>query len=259
MTSPYKYPWYTYPNLVVSQYQDYANYITESCRLKNYIDNLIIEPRTLFHLITGAAMEEIISCDMDFPHIDFIKSDQWRQLFPFWIDNYIKEDASACVKIAIVSPNKHFRSDQFITPSFVAKTPEYEWNVNTEIRTITSNKFNVEISIFNTPVPHKCSYNKKYINCLIESGYDGDLDLITQTLHDIKFIESFYSSLVSKLDLIISRSGIATCFSYAVFNAECDQRSHMVNFKMFPLIKSAFSRLPPKMRIVAEWSFRPGS
>jgi hypothetical protein len=201
----------------------------------------------LFHLTIGAAMEEHQKL-AGRSEYDF----QWQQLFPFHIRRFIKENPRHKRKIIhfIVSPNEHFAMSDDI-PFFVQKTPEFEWEIVG--KTYYSKKFNYEVHIFCTMMPTIDLRNGKILDQLEKFSHLKDLvGIYRQTIFDREFTEKFYDSIDNMIGQIIKHNGIATCFSFAVFNASGNNEK-LKNFVMFPEITKIFDG---HMCILAEWTYR---
>jgi len=243
-------PWFIYPKEPFSSYKNYNVYRNELTRLMEFI-KMDCSPNTVFFLIIGAAMEELLLFNKeDQNNIDL--EYQWRQLFPYWIEKYIEENPLNPVRILIVSPNREFAEDY--TPLFVKFTEEYNWKKHKNNRVVSS-RYDIEVNIFCTPFPHiDINANKKltlYKRFLDEKMFNE----IIITDNDIKFVNLFYHNLENLFNSIIKSNGVVICNSYAVFNVYSDL-INVKNYKMFFQIKRIFSRLSRDKSLLTEWVFR---
>lgn len=250
MSNNLSFPYYTYPGIPCSGYQDIKNYNRELYRLKNEIIKLneIQYQPILFHLTIGAAMEELLHIDLNDEY-----RFQWQQLFPNHIMNALKNDTK--VVHFIVSPNKNFSADNFIEPYFIKNTPEFEWEL-IEDRKYISHKYSYTVMIFYTMIPTVDTRNEKI--CNIMHSYLHDMDYIintfVQTKLDITFTKQFWNDLDNLITNINKYGGIVTCFSFAVFNADTNN-STIRNYDMFPEIMYIFNK--HSINLLAEWIFYP--
>lgn len=252
MASVLSFPYYTYPGILCSGYQNTSTYNIELQRLYRDIIELeeIHEP-TLLHITIGAAMEEMI---VEHFSVNSEATFQWKQLLP----NHIFKAIKRGIKIIhlVISPNKNFSYDEFIDPLFVTKTLELEWDLYDD-RKYTSRKYpNYKVWFYCTMMPSTDLKNEsviKYLRTNLTSDLVHCVNKFEQTFDDRNFIEKFYEHLALIINIINSNGGICTCFSFAVFNAETTN-SHINNYVMFPELLEIFKHYPTN--ILAEWVFR---
>lgn len=248
------FPFYTYPNIAISQYCDFAIYRENVQKLYDYIKSYDPKPNTFFHLIIGSAMEEHIC---RFKSTNYIEpyDYQWRQLFPFWLDRIIK-NTNTIVEIIIVSPDEQFCNNDYQLEFIKHTNDSYEWYINDNV--IRSKKFkNIVITIFGTFFPHICDRNRDFINFYKKQNKDFLNDVISnirQTNDDIHFINNFYYGLTKLFDKIIDMNGFISCCSYAVFNSTL--YSHINKYTMFKELLNIIKKYPNKKIMCTEWIYR---
>jgi len=249
------YPFRTYPNIITSEYTHFEHYVEQVKELRLLIKKLNVEPETLFHLCIGAAMEEYLS---RFPE-DCV-SFQWRQLFPYWLEQYALENPTKPIRIIIISPNKEFHVEEHMkTPSFIPNTDGiFNWILEDGFKKIKSRSFNIEIFIFSCPMPHICTRNKLICNHYRKLDYDmvaHFADKIEQTDTDRKFVIEFYKDLSKLFSIIVDKSGYVSIYSFAVFRQGSENSYHINNFAMFNEIIPIARKLPAKSYQLCEWLY----
>jgi hypothetical protein len=251
------FPFYAYPGFPFSGYYDTKMYCSELHRLLNYIRKLtdkLSNKKTIIHISIGAAMEEYYN------EADMMKSDQWQQLFPMHLQELIKTDSAYKIYHIIISPNKSFSKEHFIAPAFIKNTMVFGWKMIEDRVFASTEKCNMEVAIFYTPMPCVDNRNSQIVQKLYDSKYiDSGIDPMeyVQTDCDIKFINSFYGELTRMADKLQYLGGILTCFSFAVFHYETT-KAKINNYTMFPQICDIFSKnYKLTNRLLAEWYYKP--
>lgn len=243
-------PWYIYPSTICSPYNNYDIYRNESKRLFDFLqDYKVSKKSTLFHLIIGAAMEELDDRENIGQH--------WRQLLPIHVEHFLSEYKNRCANIIIVSPNNNFHNDMEYTPKFISFTDEiYKWKKTGKLEYM-SQIYNIKINIFCTMFPHIDKRSKKIVSKLInalDKEYINIVNNFNQTIEDINFVKTFYTTLDKIFDKINENNGIITCFSFAVFNTKT-RFSSICQYKMFSEIKKLFPKELFCCRILGEWVY----
>lgn len=244
-------PYWIYPNAPCAGYTHFDKYNEE---LKNLNDEILIlrtsNMKKLFTLIIGDPIGEYLEHESSDTKIEF----QWEQLFPYYIQQYVKSDPIRNEAVLfIVCPNKTYSPEEFKLPLFFKYTDEYKW-VNTSKNTYESSVYKCKIILFYTMIPSiDKQYDKKYEKIVRTFGKVCDTELINsyrRTEYDVKFVNEFYDNLKKSIDHINYYGGISTCLSYAVFRHDGDF-SHMRNYTMFEEIKECFKG----HNLLAEWVF----
>jgi len=252
MSYQINHPWYVYPNEPLSGYKKYEIYKNEIIKLMSFIQNFEINNHTVFHLIIGAAMEEFLASRIEDPKYEDITF-QWRQLFPFWIENYLNYNPDGVIRILIVSPNKEF-SENYI-PLFVQFTNEkFNWKINNN--TISSQTYNIVINIFCTPFPSIDKNSEKKINHYKKFISKNEASNLIVTHHDTLFVKRFNKYLTKLFNNIILNKGIIISTSYAVFNKNSDL-INIKRYKMFLDIYQILKKVPRESCLITEWIFKP--
>lgn len=242
------YPYYFYPKAPCAGYHETELYNKELLRLFNSIQNFNYERNVLFHLTIGAAAEEF---DIEEKCVEY----QWQQLCPIHIRNSLKNG----IKVIhwIVTPNHYFGGYGGDSPYFTKYCKDIGIRkVNNN--TFTSDMYDYTCIIFNTMMPTIDTRNSEgveHIKMLMsKTSISINPEKYKQTPTDINFTKQFYTNLKTMTDEICERGGISTCFSFAVFNmSTCN--SHICNYKMFPLVKTAFCG---NTKLLCEWMFSVG-
>ena len=242
------YPFYFYPRAPCAGYHKINLYNYELDRLQKFINNIDIQPKTLFHLTIGAAAEEFDSNSLYIKH-------QWQQLCPIHIRNALKSGIK--VVHLIVTPNEYFGGYGNSTPYFMKYCNDLSL-VQINNNNYTSDKYDYTCIIFNTMMPTVDLNNTKgcdHIRMIInKTSTLIDVSNYIQTRKDIDFTNKFYLSLETMTNAIVQNGGLCTCFSFAVFNiSTCN--SVICNYLMFPLIKNTFTG---NGKILCEWMFTAG-
>lgn len=245
-------PFYTYPNYPFhGGYNNFNLYIDNIKRLKDLFDDMReYDGKQLIYMAVGATMEEIIDDD------NYKKYNQWRQLFPSYIEDMILK--SKCLKssIIIASPNIFFDPCRYRDPVFISKTDrQFKWT-KTSKNTYKSSHYDVTVFVICTKFP---SYNEdrsrlvydKLCELVKKDNICINTDHILQTEDDIVFIKNFYDSLDK---LIIEIDGILICNSFATFNINSVYGKSYNNYRMFKELKQIFIKNSDKDNIIlSEW------
>lgn len=245
------FPWKIYPvsNLgnIVSEYTHYDIYRKNTLLLNKYLQNNAINTCTCYYLAIGDAMEELKNNNL------FNTHDQWRQLFPFYIEEI---SMSFKTEIIIITPNIH------CNPSFLLKTnTKFKWTLdeNSEYKKYTSNNYNVVINIFITPFPSLDQENERFINDLTNKTkieLEEQIQNLIQTKEDIIFLNNFNSQLKIFIDKI-KESGVILCNYFAVFNS-LSIYSNYDNFYFSPILRSLITNFNNKNYInnlLLKWKY----
>lgn len=242
------FPYYTYPQIQFSGYQDINSYNKDLIKLTNNLIKLQEKNnKFLLHITIGAAMEEAFDSELYTKY-----SYQWQQLLPQHIIDYLKQGGE--VVHYIIAPNENFSSAKFKIPRFVKYTPEFKWSIDINNKKFTSQKYKYTVIIFNTMMPCIDKRNK----VIIENAYKFDpslnLDKYKQKEDDINFINKFYLLLDRVFQHISYNGGAVSCYSFAVFNEDTDY-CVIMDYQMFPKIKNVFKKYNDF--VLAEWRFFP--
>lgn len=246
------FPYYSYPNILTSGYHETKIYNKELLRLYDTLAMYTKEPQEqfLFHLTIGAAMEEFMNFDDTLPY-----KFQWQQLFPIHLRDFLQHGGK--VIHFIVSPTPSFYSETFIVPSFIEKTNKlYQWT-NVDKNHYVSQDGKCDVYIFCTMMPHVDNRNAGIMTNLIKCqknipDVNLNIEKYLQTPQDVSFITEFYKRMSYMISNIISHNGVATCFSFAVFNEEsCN--GMIKDYTMFSEIKNVF--IFSSKCLIAEWTF----
>jgi len=227
------FPWKIYPvNFcnIFSEYTHYEIYRSNTIALKEYFENNINDCSCVY-LAIGDAMEEQKNTEI------FSKCKQWRQLFPFYVEETSKMFKT---EIIIITPNIN------CNPTFISKTQEdFNWQItdSNHIRYI-SNTYNVAANIFITSFPTIDINNERIINKLnrkiiSHESLKKHITNLVQTQDDINFLTSFNDVLSAWVNGI-KENGIILCNYFAVFNAESIY-SQFNDFYFAPKLKTLLS------------------
>lgn len=253
-------PYYLYPGYPFSGYFDFENYNINLIKL--YEDLLTLYNTTepiLLHFSIGSAIEEYDDVKTKF---------QWRQLFPYHLENAMKTYNKLKIIHYIISPSPNFKNNsdtktndnitnnlnnQYI-PSFVNYSDiKFKEPIINNI--IHADKFNFITKIYYTMMPTVEHNNAKSLEQSIEKGISEhiDIEIFRQTNEDIIFIKKFYDLLFNLLNKIRNLGGCTTCFSYAVFN-EFTPKNKYKNYIMFKEIIDVFGENNNKS-MLCEWRY----
>lgn len=249
-------PYYMYPNLIYSEYQNVDTYNNEVIKLYNYIENYKSENNSLLSIVIGSPLEELKYFESgQKQNISYLSGNYWEQLFPIHIRQAIYDDIN--VSHIIISPSELFSKDFEL--GFIKNTKfMFEWKkVNNTY--ISENFKNITINIFNCPMPSKYDYNNFIKKIEKEKKnlpkYQEYQKKFIQTKDDIEFINNFYLKLNNLFDEINQKNGLITCLSYAVFNNDSIHKIYN-NYNLFREITYLFNNnIYKDMRILAEWVF----
>jgi hypothetical protein len=241
------FPWYNYPFLPLSGYNDTDTYKPELLKLYEFINSYDInDEKILLHLTIGSAMEEYNNTCKPFQS-NF--ESQWKQLFPDHIFEYVV-NGGTCL-LFIISPDESFSQKKFIEPVFLQKTNHiFKWNNIGNY--YYSDLYNIKIYIFNTMMP---TNNKKYIYISPEIFSEELSRKYTTTKEDILFVNLFYKSIELFFHKILSNMGNITCFSFAVFHKSTDYSHLICNYAMFSEILEIGKKY--NKIVFAEWRYVP--
>ena len=107
-------------------------------------------------------------------------------------------------------------------------------------------------------MPHnELARNKKIITKIKQIDKDQKTNFsqdIIQTDEDKNFIEQFYQNLSQMFNMINSKGGIITFFSFAVFNEITVYRKYN-EYSMFKEILDLFTVETEKTRLICRWIF----
>lgn len=242
------FPWKQYPtsNLgnVVSEYTHYKTYRQQTVKLYKYLQTML-QLKTVVYLAVGDAMEEYKESS------DAIINDQWRQLFPIYIENASKEFAT---EIIIITPNIN------CNPTFLTKTQKkYGWTKVGDKYESSNPDYKITVRIFITPFPCIDTNNNKLIDYLktkeiISSTIINDL---IQTTADITFLEDF-NNVFAKYINHIKQNGVIICNYLAVFNNDSVYSTYN-NFYFAPILKNIIKNNNSDIitSLLLKWTFNP--
>ncbi|VBB17776.1 hypothetical protein YASMINEVIRUS_239 [Yasminevirus sp. GU-2018] len=244
------FPWFIYPSTPFSGYMDDA-YLPELLRLTKFIVDMrsdsaecgVKEP-TLFHLTIGSPMEEAGITAMRERKTLF----QMNQIIP----EHLVSTASLGVPVinVIVCPN------QVSTPMFMELTESYAKVDDNRYRHKT---LPITLLFFRTMMPTKNKdRNDFFMARFAERGFQDTfpegVEMYRQTTKDRLFVDQFYGELDATIQHVSERKGASTCFSFAVFNDDTDNR-RFNNFAMFREVLAVYRK---RASLVCEWVFRYG-
>lgn len=242
------FPYFIYPGYPFSGYFDTDEY---NKNIKNVLTlfkelNLSINKKILLHLTIGACMEEYLNiCKTD--EINMYAF-QWEQLFPYHLREHAKNGGK--VINIIISPTNSFNENNWINPTFVKNTLEFDWEINQNC--IKSQKYDVTIFICYSMMPSVDELNCQKYELLLNK-FETYAPLIIQTTNDIVFVNEFYEELQNLVNKIITYGGIFTCYSFAVFENKT-KKSKFNNFAMFKEIKNMFNNNSSNL-FLGEWIY----
>lgn len=246
-------PYYMYPNLLHCGYQNLEKYNSEVLKLYNYNEDIKNKKNILLSIIIGSPLEELKYFEnLQKQEITQIPENYWEQLFPLHIREAIFNDIN--VNHIIISPSELFSTNYEL--GFIKNTKFiFEWK-KTNNGYISENFKNIEINIFNCPMPSKYDYSNflKKIEKDNLINYEKYQKKFNQTNDDIEFINSFYNNLGILFDIINEKNGLISCLSYAVFNNDSVFRVYN-NYNLFKELIKLFNNKNNKKRILAEWLF----
>ena len=243
------YPYFLYPGFPFHGYRNIFQYNINIIKLKNYIDSLIneINEPIILHFSFGAIMEEYLSEYNDNEYIY-----QWRQLFPYHLENCLKKFNNIKMIHIIISPNKTFEFGPFYKSPLFVNLSDITF-IDDNMGTIHTSEYNFTTKIFNTMMPSKDINNNKFINEINKQNllFDFNINDYKQIEIDINFINDFYQSLNNLINKVNTYRGCVTGFSYAVFNTS-NNRSSFNNYNLFREIISVFNN---NSTLLCEWDF----
>jgi len=249
-------PFFIYPRGFMSEYNNYKLYRREVVKLNEFMNELfvdIIEKHSdkdvLVPLIIGSVMEDFIiksntSSDNYF---------QYRQLFPNYINNFIKSNPNnKFIQIIIVSPDNIFESESYV-PIFTLYESFDFVLTNPNEYLYYDESITIKVNIFNCPFPCIDSRNSliSRYETIIKTLEVNPYNILSyaQTPNDLEFIDIFYSR-IDRLFSLTSNSQIKIIINSWVSFKNLDGISE--NYNMFPKLLS----LANKYNIIAtEWDF----
>ena len=240
----------------MSEYNEYNIYRSEAIKLNQFMNELLFEinekhldKEILIPLIIGSAMEDCL--------VKFNTSSenyfQYRQLFPNYINNFIKSNTNKkFIQLIIISPDNIFSSQSYV-PNFILYESFDFVSTNPNEYIYNNEQIYIRINIFNCPFPciekrnNVASKYKKLIKNLQFNPYN--ITSYIQTQNDIKFINDFYVN-IKKLFKSTTNSRIKIIINSWVSFKNLDGYSK--NYNMFPELLM----LANKYNIIAtEWDF----
>jgi hypothetical protein len=246
-------PFFIYPRGIMSEYNNYELYKFEVIRLYNFIKNLNIDiikkyndKEILIPFIIGSPMEDaLVKSNTSFDNFF-----QYKQLFPNYINNFIKKNnKKKFIQLIIISPDNIF-SNQTFTPYFTLYE-SFDFIKINDLEYFYSDEINeIKINIFNCPIPSielRKNLFLRYEQILNTNNYS--ITSYKQTLDDLEFIDKFYIQ-INKLFSLNNISNIQIIINSWVSFKNLDGYSE--NYNMFPKILSFAN----KYNIIAtEWEF----
>lgn len=252
------YPFYLYPGYPCAGYHNICIYNKNLKMLYeriNYFCQYVERTNVsiLFHLTIGACMEEYLALTKITTGTYFF---QWQQLCPEHLRFHAKNGKK--VVHFIVSPNKTFSFDTFMTPSFISQTEEFSWEITHEndITIINSKSYDFVVYVFCTMMPTIDNRNKKALEYFRNVKYTHPVDNIEQTENDKLFVVKFYNCLNLLFGSIVKNYGTVTCFSFCVFHENSNKKKYN-NYTMFKELKTQILWNNPNM-FLGEWTFFEG-
>jgi hypothetical protein len=242
------FPYYFYPSCPCAGYLDIKTYNLELVRLFEHI-KLIQETdcKIALHITIGAAMEELINLK---DSNDTNK--QWQQLFPQHLRNLVEENTDTKIIHLIISPNESFSDSCYKDPKFISESKNMKWKKNKN-RWYSSEKYNMDVYIFHTMMPHVDNRNSIIIEKLSALDF-AYMARFKQTDKDVTFTNNFYDEFDKMVKNIIKNNGIVTCFSFAVFNFDT-VNSNINNYEMFKEITKIFDK-NTENTLLCEWIYK---
>jgi len=250
-------PFFIYPRGFMSEYNNYNLYRKEVVKLYKFIDKLQLQIELkhndndiLIPLIIGSSMEDsLIKFNTSIENIF-----QFRQLFPNYINNFIKSNLNKkFIQIIIISPDNFF-SDQSYRPFFTLYETFDFVLTNSNEYVYQNELIEIKINIFNCPVP--CTETRNKLICKYDSIITGletnpyDISSYTQTQIDLEFINNFYIKIDKLFNMSTNYFNVTIIINSWVNFKNLDGYSEKYN--MFPKIL----KLANQYNIIAtEWDF----
>lgn len=246
------FPWFTYPSLPLSGYNNTELYKKELVRLEYALNELrLYQHKILFHLTIGSPIEENSSHELKRKDVRC----QMHQMIP---DHLIK-----CAKLGIECIN-------FIVCPNIINEPIFTILTNNFIKIDSMNykhkKIPLNIMIFNTMMPTSdIVRNNNFIERnrilephIFEMIFPDGIEKYIQTDYDQSIISQFYNQLQQTIGTITLNGGYCSCFSFAVFNASGCYHS-LNGYKMFREIIYCYDSHKYNNTILCEWIFENGN
>jgi hypothetical protein len=240
------YPFFLYPGTPFKGYvaeNTHNIYIEELRRLESCLCKLCLETKSpiLFHLTIGSPMEEA--------GVDILTEKktlfQMHQLIP---DHLLRAGQNGITVVNfVVCPNN------IVNPLFMI-TKDFR-QINSKL--YEHNKYPITIHFFNTLMPTKDKErNDKFITHFGDKTklLDVNLDIYKQSDIDRLYVDEFYKVYTSVIKQIIGFNGFCSCFSFAVFNDDTQNRKYN-NCVMFKEILKCYS-FDHNNTLLCEWIFR---
>ena len=248
-------PWKIYLREPLSSYTRYLTYHSELLRLLEFvnrlnsdIDDLKENQVQLTNFIIGTPMEDALHkkiCSFDFLF-------QWQQLFPAhikkFIDYYSKFDNDININIIIISPDEIFMDEYYKEPLFTTYSKQFNFlKIANREYLYSKDKVKIKVDIFTCPFPQletNMEMMRRY-NAFIKKMPEFEIESLTPSDNDIKFIDIFYEAISSIASNPVSNMIIN---SYATFK----NVGGYENYGLFP----SLLELANKYKIIAtEWGF----
>jgi|SaaInlStandDraft_4_1057021.scaffolds.fasta_scaffold01410_5 hypothetical protein len=248
------YPFNLYKCGLGQTYIDTEEYKHEAIRLSDYLEADRPTSKIVHFMAIGAAMEEYFNhCSSE----DEPESKQYRQLFPYFLENYLDDNPGNTVKITIISPNSEFRDPDYV-PFFVKRTSDkYRWE-QTNMREFTSMTHNVRINLFYCPFPkYDSKETEKMSKFLKDPSVSKSAKQFLPNEADKMFTERFDQIFSEFADRISIYGGVLIAISYAVFLVGTIFESKYRNYALIRNITKHFDKKDISSRVLCEWSYRP--
>lgn len=246
MTSEQKlnFPWFIYPGTPFSGYMA-KHYVPELMRLEKNLHVLNTSSKQiLFHLTIGSPMEEAGITTLR-------EQKSLCQLYQLIPDHILRAGKQGIKVVSyIVCPNIVSVPLFMETEDFIKKSDtSYEHK-----------QYPITIEFFNTMMPtNDKTRNDRHMKHFKEHNFDNiipdGIEMYRQTDFDRSYIVTFYDLLQDVVGTIERNHGLATCFSFAVFNDDTMNR-RFNRCIMFKEILNCFSA--PRC-LMYEWTFRYGN
>jgi hypothetical protein len=247
------FPWKYYPvsklGNILSEYTHYNIYREQTIELYDYFLNFNPN-QTLVYLAIGDAMEEIKNINVYETH------DQWRQLFPIYIETAATSRHVAATEIIIVTPNIN------CNPDFIKKTQTlFKWNkIKNNHYKSGELKYNINVRVFITPLPCIDPKNIELMKHLKEKNQEifteSQINELEQTTNDINFLNEFNLLLTQYINKV-RINGAILCNYFAVFNNKSLYSAYN-NFYFSPILKSLIKNLDKNIvmnALLLKWTY----
>lgn len=240
-------PWFIYPHAFMSEYNDYELYKSESIRLNLFLEDFLNKlysknfdsSKILIPIILGSTMEDSLIGS----HTNITNIFQFQQLFPNYIDNFIKNEiGNKYIQMIIISPDKIFQKDDYV-PLFV-KFSKYKFKKNNKFEFLSeSDELMIKINIFNCPMVTEEKRKNIIINC-DNILNDFKINMSNKNIFNTKQLVSTY--VQSQSDLLLIKNiykNIEKIFSLTntfldYSNNFTDNDNNNVNYKINVVVNS---------------------